>query len=87
MTTSAALKVSPHDTLWVTDAELIRRSGVPERIMRDNLKTWDANPRFGFPQKLKQYGNRRYWPHVQAYFDRQSQAKIPAISGRNRHDD
>lgn len=32
MTVSPALKVDPHNTLWVTDAELIRRSGVPERI-------------------------------------------------------
>lgn len=23
------------ETIWVTDAELIRRSGVPEKIMRD----------------------------------------------------
>lgn len=82
----AAYKIDPHTTLWVTDAELIRRSGVPERIMRDNLKTWDSNPRFGFPPKLEQYGKRRYWPACQAYFERQVQAKISEISGRKRHD-
>lgn len=29
--TDAAYKIDPRTTLWVTDAELIRRSGVPER--------------------------------------------------------
>lgn len=82
MTTSPALKVDPHDKLWVTDAELIRRSGVPERVMRTNLRMWDANPRFGFPPKMKLYGDRRYWPACEAYFDRQVQAKISANSGR-----
>jgi hypothetical protein len=87
MSVSEALKVSPHDTLWVTDAELIRRSGVPERVMRENLRMWDRNPRFGFPPKLKVYGNRRYWPAVEAYFARASQVKIPVIPGRSRNDD
>lgn len=85
MSTSAALKISPHDTLWVTDAELIRRSGVPERTMRANLKMWDRNPRFGFPPKVKLYGDRRYWPAVQAYFARAAQVKIPVISGSHRN--
>jgi hypothetical protein len=57
--------------LFITDAELIRRLGVPERIARDALKALDAagGRRSGFPQKLKLWGNRRYWPAVKAYFD------------------
>lgn len=35
--TSEAFKVDPHDVLWVTDAELIRRFGVPERTARAAL--------------------------------------------------
>jgi len=58
------------DKLWVTDAELIRRMGVPEKTAREALRMLDAQ-RSGFPQKQKVWGGRRYWPAVQAYFDRQ----------------
>lgn len=58
------------ETLWITDAELIRRSGVPEKIMRQNLHEFDAKPNLGFPQKSKVFGSRRYWPAVKAYFDK-----------------
>ena len=57
-------------TIWVTDAELIRRSGVPERIMRANLRELDHNPNSGFPRKDKLWGGRRHWPSVEAYFAR-----------------
>lgn len=57
------------ETEWVTDAELIRRSGVPEKIMRRNLHEYDAKPQLGFPRKFKPYGDRRHWPSVKAYFD------------------
>jgi hypothetical protein len=56
------------DKLWVSDAELIRRLGVPEKIMRANLRELDRNGS-GFPKKQKFYGDRRYWPAVQAYYD------------------
>ena len=65
------------DTIWVTDAELIRRSGVPEKIMRANLRALDANPRSGFPRKNKLWGDRRHWPSVQAYW-----AKMAAPEAR-----
>jgi hypothetical protein len=57
-------------SLWVTDAELIRRLGVPEKIARQVIRAFDANPRLGFPPKLKLWGGRRYWPAVRAYLDR-----------------
>lgn len=57
-------------TLWVTDAELIRRSGVPEKIARDALRALDANPRSNFPKKSALWGGRRYWPAVKAYWER-----------------
>jgi hypothetical protein len=78
-------RVAYLNTEWVTDAELIKRSGVPEPTMRRLLRMWDAQPRFGFPPKVELYGNRRYWPHVQAYFARASQDKIPVFAGRNRN--
>jgi hypothetical protein len=70
--TSPALKVDPHATLWVTDAELIRRSGIPEKRARALIQKWDEmGGRFsGFPQKKKEVGDRRHWPSVEAYFAR-----------------
>lgn len=56
-------------TLWITDAELIRRIGVPDKIARATLRELDRNPHSGFPQKQKLWGDRRYWPAVKAYFD------------------
>jgi hypothetical protein len=58
------------DKLFVTDAELIRRLGVPRRTARAMLHVLDSNPRSGFPKKQKLCGDRRWWPAVRAYFDR-----------------
>ena len=55
--------------LWVTDAELIRRMGVPEKTARQVLRELDDKPS-GFPRKQKLWGDRRYWPAVTAYFDK-----------------
>ena len=56
-------------TLWVTDAEMIRRLGVPEKIARRVIKALDAQRGSGFPQKSKLWGDRRYWPAVVAFYD------------------
>lgn len=64
------------DTIWVTDAELIRRSGVPEKIMRANLRALDGNPRSGFPRKEKLWGDRRHWPSVLDYWKQQAAPKM-----------
>lgn len=53
--------------LWVTDAELIRRIGVPEKKAREAIRMAEAKA--GFPKKQKLWGDRRYWPAVRAYFD------------------
>lgn len=55
------------DKLWVTDAELIRRIGVPEKKAREALRMAEAKD--GFPRKQKMWGDRRYWPAVKVYFD------------------
>lgn len=81
--TDAAYKPDTHETLWVTDAELIRRMGVPEKIARETIKMLDRNPKAGFPQKSKLWGDRRYWPAVKAYLDRTQGLKIPEFSGSN----
>src|SRR5688572_24082826 len=60
-----ALKVDPHATLWVTDAELIRRSGMPVKKARRVILALDNDCRSGFPPKVELWGDRRYWPAVQ----------------------
>ena len=56
------------DKLFVTDAELIRRLGVPEKIARPMIR--EAEEKMGFPRKQKLMGDRRYWPAVQAWLDK-----------------
>jgi len=70
------------ETLWVTDAELIRRSGIPEKIGRDAIKLLDARKDSGFPPKKELFGNRRYWPAVKAYFERVGTGNIDASKQR-----
>lgn len=74
------------ETLWVTDAEMIRRMGVPEKTARATIRALDSMRGSGFPQKHKQWGDRRYWPHVKAYFDRTSGATIPSSPRRNSYE-
>jgi hypothetical protein len=67
-------------TLWVTDAELIRRMGVPEKIARQTLQEMDRDRGSGFPRKQALWGNRRYWPAVLDYFAKTQSlaAKVPS---------
>jgi hypothetical protein len=58
------------EKLWVTDAELIRRMGVPEHVARPLLREFESKPQLGFPRKQKLWGDRRYWPAVKEYLDR-----------------
>jgi hypothetical protein len=58
------------DKLFVTDAELIRRLGVPEKSARTAIRMFDRDLSKGFPQKQALWGDRRYWPAVRAWFDR-----------------
>lgn len=55
------------DKLYLTDAELIRRLGVPTRDARAAIQELEA--RSGFPKKEAIWGNRRYWPAVRAWLD------------------
>lgn len=75
---TAADTLDREGTLYITDAELIRRMGVPEKIARQTIRALDANPRSGFPKKQKIWGDRRYWPAVRSYLDRTAGATISA---------
>lgn len=74
------------ETLWVTDAELIRRMGCPEKIARDALRMLDRDRRSGFPQKQKLWGDRRYWPAVKSYLDRTNGLKMDPPPRRAIHE-
>jgi hypothetical protein len=72
-------------TLFVTDGEMIRRIGVPEKIARAAIRVLDENPHSGFPQKSELWGNRRYWPAVELWFRQQQDLDVsPPQSARLR---
>ena len=71
------------ETLWITDAELIRRIGVPEKIARSRLLFFDSKPQYQFPRKSKMWGNRRYWPAVKAFFDKNQGMVAPGAVERD----
>lgn len=54
---------------FVTDAELIRRLRLPEKIGRAALRELDkaSKTRRPFPQPDPLFGNRRFWPAVQQW--------------------
>jgi len=61
--------VTKSNTLFVTDAELIRRLGVPEQLGLTLLRDFDTkHPTF--PKKQELWGDRRYWPAVKAWLDK-----------------
>lgn len=79
MTTPATIDRPEVETLWVSDAELIRRLGVGEkrgRMILNDLCTKHA----GFPKKQAVFGGRRYWPAVRKYFD-QMNGMAPKAGG------
>lgn len=69
------------DKLYLSDAELIRRIGVPEKVMRSMLPGLEKN--YGFPKKSPLFGGRRYWPAVKTWLDRHNGLTMdPSISTR-----
>lgn len=72
------------DKLYLTDAELIRRLGVPANVLRPILPNLEL--KFGFPPKQPLFGGRRYWPAVKAWLDKHNglTAGIVEQAGRRR---
>ncbi len=56
------------DKFYLTDAELIRKLGVPEKFMRGILPGLET--KYGFPPKQPLFNGRRYWPAVKAWMDK-----------------
>ena len=80
MTDTAALArpETQTDPLYINDAELIRRMGVPEKKARHLLRYFDNNPKLLFPQKDKLFDDRRYWPAVKAFLDKRNRLTMDA---------
>jgi hypothetical protein len=56
--------------LFVTDAEMLRRIGISEKIGRIAIR--ELEKRLAFPAKDPLFGNKRYWPAVRAFLDARS---------------
>lgn len=71
------------DGLWVTDAEIIRRLGVSEKVGYAAIHRLEKSG-LGFPEKQKTWGKKRYWPAVRDFFDQQYGLKSQGSSTRGR---
>lgn len=69
------------DKQYVTDAELIRWFGVPERTARAVIRELESKA--GFPRKQAMFGNRRHLPSVKAYLDRMNGLNIKPRNDRD----
>jgi hypothetical protein len=74
------------DKMYLTDAELIRRLGVPDKILRPMLPGLEKN--WGFPPRSPLFGGRRYWPAVKSWLDRHNGLSVDpsATTKRGSHD-
>jgi hypothetical protein len=68
--------------LFITDAELIEKLKVPPKIAREAIAELDRrHSTTRFPQKQPLWGNRRYWPAVEAYLERHFGLNLPSNGG------
>lgn len=83
---SIAQQAVQREPLYVSDSELIELLNVPEKTMREALRALDlmGGRHSGFPQKNKLMGNRRHWPSVKTYFERQEANKVVSSPQRRR---
>lgn len=68
------------DKFFLTDAELIRKLGVPEPAARTAIDFYEKKG--GFPPKEAMWGGRRYWPAIEAWLNRQHGLTMPADQPR-----
>lgn len=63
--------------MFITDGELVTMLGVPDDIARQMIAELDRRgATTGFPQKQKQWGDRRYLPAVKAWLDQRYMPKM-----------
>lgn len=86
-TATLARPEATYDPLYMTDAEIIRRMGVPEKRARHLIRHFDNNPKLLFPRKDKLFGDRRYWPAVKAFLDKRNRLTMAASPKQRGNDD
>jgi hypothetical protein len=64
------------EKLYLLDAELFRRIGIPPSVMKNMLPALES--KFGFPKKQALFGGRRYWPAVKAWLDKHNGLTVEA---------
>lgn len=64
--------------LFVNDAELIERLGVPENVAYQAIRMLDEDPKSGFPKKDPFWGGKRYWPAVEEFLKATQTPKMAA---------
>lgn len=71
--------------LYVTDAQMIRKLNIPEKVIRPVIAMLDAQHEANrFPQKDPLFGGRRYWPLVKAWFDEYNRLNMQAPPQRRQ---
>jgi hypothetical protein len=66
----AECRKSRDKVLFVSDAEMLRRIGISDKIGRIAIR--ELEKRQVFPPKDPLFGNKRYWPAVRAFLDARS---------------
>lgn len=69
--------------MYVTDVELVELLGVPADVAMRTIRMLDRDKGQRFPQKQKLWGDRRYLPAVEAWFDAHYGLKM-AVPRRTR---
>lgn len=82
-TETEADSTSSKKGLWVTDAEIIRRWGVSEKVGYAAIHRLE-NTGLGFPEKQKVFGKKRFWPAVRAFLEWRYGFKLNVSSTRGR---
>ena len=71
--------------LFIFDTEMYRRMGVSEKVGRVAVR--ELEKRQVFPAKDPLFGNKRYWPAVQAFLDARAGIGPPPPKRRSGQSD
>lgn len=71
--------------LWVTDAEIIRRLGVSEKIGYAAIHRLEKSG-LGFPEKQATWGDKRWWPAVYDFLKIEYGLKSRLSTNRRGHE-
>jgi len=82
------MSAEPKEADFLTDAEIAVRWGVCDKTARVAMKALEKAG--GFPRKDALFGNKRYWPAVDAFMKRRAGLNVAPVSttdGQENWDD